>query len=63
MFRKPVNARIGRSGEAAKAEIEQKIHMDLGSDTAHLPTAVVLRRAALFFGWLLASWRRWRSSA
>jgi hypothetical protein len=53
IFRKPVHHELAGLGEAARAEIEHKIHMDLGSDTAHLPTAVVLRRAALFFGWLL----------
>jgi hypothetical protein len=44
---------LGMSGEA-KAEVEQKIHMDLGSDTAHLSTGVIVRRAAMFFGWLIA---------
>ena len=28
--------------------------MDLESDTAHLPTSVILRRAAVFFRWLVA---------
>ena len=41
-------------GEETKHEVEQKIHMDLESDTAHLSPAVVLQRAALFFGWLVA---------
>jgi TctA family transporter len=41
------------SGET-KTEVEQKIHMDLASDTGHLPPLVVARRAALFFGWLVA---------
>jgi ABC-type Na+ efflux pump permease subunit len=31
-----------------------KIHMDLESDTAHLPVSTVLARAAIFFGYLLA---------
>jgi TctA family transporter len=29
-------------------------HMDLGSDTGHLPVRTVLARAGVFFGWLLA---------
>jgi TctA family transporter len=53
IFRKPAHHELAGLGEAARAEVEQKIHMDLGSDTAHLATGVVLRRAALFFGWLL----------
>src|SRR5829696_525167 len=32
---------------------EQKIHMDLSSDTAHLPTSLIVMRAARFFGYLL----------
>jgi hypothetical protein len=34
-------------------EIEQKIHMDLEATTDHLDTATILRRAAMFFGWLI----------
>ena len=38
----------------AKKEVEQKIHMDLESDTGHLPVSTVIRRGLIFFGWLLA---------
>jgi TctA family transporter len=38
--------------EDAKSEIQQSIHMDLESDTGHLSTALIVRRAAVFFGWL-----------
>jgi TctA family transporter len=38
----------------AKPEVEQKIHMDLASDVGHLPTRVIVQRAGLFFGWLVA---------
>ena len=31
----------------------QKIHMDLTSDTQHLPTALIIKRAARFFGYLI----------
>jgi TctA family transporter len=41
-------------GGDTKAEVEQKIHMDIGSDTAHMPMRVILVRAAIFFGWLIA---------
>ena len=37
----------------AKEEVQQKIHMDLESDTGHLPQRVVLSRAAVFFGFVL----------
>ena len=40
--------------KAAKNEVEQKIHMDLESDTGHLPIATVAKRGVIFFGWLLA---------
>jgi hypothetical protein len=33
---------------------DQKIHMDLTSDTAHLPTKVIIQRAVRFFGYLIA---------
>ena len=40
--------------EAQLGQPDQKIHMDLTSDTAHLPTKVIVQRAARFFGYLLA---------
>jgi len=41
----------GGGGEAAAAD--QKIHMDLTSETGHLPLNVIITRAARFFGYLL----------
>src|SRR5215467_13118120 len=41
----------GSGGGAAAAE--QKIHMDLTSETAHLPISLIVQRAARFFGYLL----------
>jgi hypothetical protein len=32
----------------------EKIHMDIESDTAHLPVSTIIARAATFFGYLLA---------
>jgi len=40
--------------KAAKNEVAEKIHMDLDSDTGHLPLSTVLLRGSIFFGWLLA---------
>ncbi len=38
--------------ESGKLENES-VHMDLESDTAHVPTNLVLWRAAMFYGWLV----------
>ncbi len=60
MCRKPEPA-IGSLAEQAMREVEQqiaatdqKIHMDISSDTAHLPTDIIIKRAARFFGYLIA---------
>ena len=37
----------------AKGEVGEKIHMDLDSDTGHLPNRTVAARGIIFFGWLL----------
>jgi hypothetical protein len=49
-----INAAPDGSTANAAAVAEQKIHMDLTSDTAHLPVSVIIKRAARFFGYLLA---------
>jgi TctA family transporter len=54
MCRKPTSAAAeGLSGEV-QHEVEQKIHMDLTSDTGHLPVREIIVRAAWFFGYLIA---------
>ncbi|MBX9827176.1 MAG: tripartite tricarboxylate transporter permease [Xanthobacteraceae bacterium] len=53
MCRKPEAAAASGLAEQAQAEVEQKIHMDLESDTGHLPVQTIVRRAARFFGYLL----------
>jgi TctA family transporter len=40
--------------EQKLGQTDQKIHMDLSSDTEHLPTEVIIKRAARFFGYLVA---------
>ncbi|MFN4282602.1 MAG: tripartite tricarboxylate transporter permease [Alphaproteobacteria bacterium] len=35
-------------------EVVQKIHMDLESDTAHIPPKTIALRSLVFFGWLVA---------
>lgn len=54
VFRKPASPTFVGVGEEAKQEVQQKIHMDLDSGTSHLATKLVLQRAGMFFGWLLA---------
>ncbi len=54
IFRKPKSPEYVGVGDEAKGEVQQKIHMDLSSGTGHLETKVILQRAGLFFGWLLA---------
>jgi hypothetical protein len=54
LCRKPSAASGGGLIDEAQAEIEQKIHMDLESDTGHLPVRTIVTRAARFFGYLLA---------
>jgi hypothetical protein len=44
----------GEATEANGRQADQKIHMDLTSDTAHLPTILIIKRAARFFGYLVA---------
>jgi hypothetical protein len=41
-----------RNGGGVLAEKSKKIHMDIASKTAHLPTNVILTRGFLFFGWM-----------
>src|SRR5262249_36648897 len=40
-------------GEEAQQEVGERIHMDLTSDTPHLPVATIAAPAALFFGYLI----------
>jgi TctA family transporter len=47
--RKPALATAGGENKA-----DEKIHMDLESDTGHLPPTTVAFRGAIFYGWLLA---------
>ena len=48
------HAVAGDLKDKAKEEVQEKIHMDLESDTGHLTLHVIMVRGLLFFGWLLA---------
>jgi len=54
MCRKPALATSESLADAVQHEVEQKIHMDIASDTEHLPTDIIIKRAARFFGYLVA---------
>jgi TctA family transporter len=40
--------------ERLEADVEEDIHMDMQSDTDHVPPGLTMLRATIFFGWLLA---------
>jgi Tripartite tricarboxylate transporter TctB family len=45
----------GLSGaDAIQQDLAKELHMDLQSDTDHIPTNLLLLRTAIFFGWMLA---------
>jgi TctA family transporter len=53
MCRKPAAAAAEGLAEHAQHEVQEKIHMDLTSDTGHLPVREIIVRAAWFFGYLI----------
>jgi TctA family transporter len=53
LCRKPDDATAGSLAEHAQAEVEQKIHMDLESDTGHLPLHTIVTRSIRFYAYLL----------
>jgi TctA family transporter len=54
MCRKPTAPAEESIGDKAQHEVGERIHMDLTSDTGHLPVRTVVQRAAIFFGYLVA---------
>ena len=53
-FRRPAPALAAGETAAPADGDNSRIHMDLESDTAHLPVKTIIGRAALFFGYLIA---------
>src|SRR5712691_2477709 len=39
--------------EKARAQVQEKIHMDIKSNISHLPVQILLSRGAIFFGWMV----------
>jgi TctA family transporter len=54
MCRKPAATGPGGIIQQTQHQVEQTIHMDLTSDTEHIPLPVRVMRAARFFGYLIA---------
>ena len=54
MCRKPAAAVAESLADSVQHEVEQKIHMDLASDTQHLPISIIAKRGLRFFGYLVA---------
>jgi TctA family transporter len=54
MCRKPTSVTAEGLSDEVQHEVEQKIHMDLTSDTGHLPVREIIARAGWFFGYLVA---------
>ena len=54
MCRKPAAAAAEGLAGHVQHEVEDKIHMDLTSDTGHLPVREIIVRASWFFGYLIA---------
>ena len=50
---KSQNIKKARIGADGKPLVEEKIHMDIGSNIDHLGAKVILSRGAIFFGWLV----------
>src|SRR4029077_8278190 len=53
MCRRPAAVATEGMAEHAQHEVGEKIHMDLTSDTGHLPVREIIQRAGLFFGYLI----------
>jgi TctA family transporter len=54
IFRQPAPAVETGLAAAVQHDLQEKIHMDLESDTDHIPVRQIALRGAIFFGWLLA---------
>jgi TctA family transporter len=52
IFQRPIATASGLEARA-KAEIAQRVHMDIGSNISHLPLRTIIVRALSFFGWML----------
>jgi TctA family transporter len=54
MCRKPDDVSAESLADETQQKVEQKIHMDMTSDTAHLSVGTIAKRGAIFFTYLVA---------
>jgi TctA family transporter len=54
MCRKPDDVSILDLADKTQQQVEKKLHMDMESDTGHLPVSTIAKRAAIFFAYLIA---------
>jgi TctA family transporter len=54
MCRLPDDKSLESLADKEQRQVEKKIHMDMTSDTGHLPISTIARRGALFFFYLIA---------
>jgi Tripartite tricarboxylate transporter TctB family len=54
MCRKPDDVSAESLADETQRQVEKKIHMDMTSDTGHLPVGTVAKRGAIFFTYLIA---------
>ena len=50
---KEAESSLAQGADAIKQDIAGEIHMDLASDTDHVPTKLLIMRTAAFFGWMV----------
>ena len=53
MCRKPDDVSAESLADETQRQVEKKIHMDMTSDTGHLPVGTVAKRGAIFFTYLV----------
>jgi TctA family transporter len=53
VFKKTAVKKMGLD-EQAKAQVQQKMHMDIKSNIGHLPVKTLLWRGGIFYGWMVA---------
>jgi TctA family transporter len=54
MCRKPEEVSAESLADKTQHQVEKKIHMDMTSDTGHLPVSTIAMRGAIFFCYLIA---------
>ena len=53
IFARRKEGAMASGADAIQQDLAKELHMDLQSDTDHVPTKLLLLRTAIFFGWML----------